>query len=66
MHLAGLTSSQVLRLNTLKILIQNNVKFIIIKGLKTPTAQIQLVGYLQVQLRMSIGAGDKLVLRGAA
>ena len=66
MHLADLTSSQVLRLNTLKNLIQNNIKFIIIKGLKTPTAQIQSVGYSQVRLRMSIGAGDKLVLRSAA
>ena len=66
MHLAGLTSSQVLRLNNLKNLSQNNVKFIIKKGLKTPTGQIQPVGYLQVWLRKSIGAGDKLVLRTAA
>lgn len=58
MHLAGLASSQVLWLNNLKNLIQNNI-IIIIKEVKTPTGQIQPVGYLQVQLRMSTGAGDK-------
>ena len=67
MHLAGsaLASSQVLWLNNLKNLIQNNI-IMIIKGLKTSTGRIQPVGYLQVRLRMSIGAGDKLVLRSAA
>lgn len=58
MHLAGLASSQVLWLNNLKNLIQNNI-IIIIKEVKTPTGRIQPVGYLQVQLRMSTGAGDK-------
>ena len=46
----------------LKNLIQNYI-IITIKGLKTPNCWIQPVGYLQVWLRKSIGAGDKLVLR---
>lgn len=62
-----LASSQVLPLNN-KLFEKFNTKciIIIIKGLKTPTGRIQPVSYLQVQLRTSIGAGDKLVLRSAA
>ena len=62
-----LASSQVLPLNN-KLFEKFNTKciIIIIKGLKTPTGRIQPVSYLQVQLRTSIGAGDKLVLRSVA
>ena len=49
----------------LKNLIQNYI-IITIKGLKIPNCWIQPVGYLQIWLRKSIGAGDKLVLRSAA